>query len=181
MKYDLKKDWDIFKSKNNKDFIKEINEFNAIMISGEGSPGSKYFVKAIENLYLIAYKIKFLYKEKDQDYIVPPLMGFWYADDMSDFLNNNRENWKWDLFIPLPNFVDVNILEDETVKVNIGKVVSTLHIGPYSEEGPIIQRMHKYAFSKGYKLYGKHLEIYVGDPRRSAPEKLKTILAQQIK
>lgn len=71
--------------------------------------------------------------------------------------------------------------EVKSTKIELGEVVVTLHVGPYSEEGPVIQKMHQYAFDNDKIIYGKQLEIYIGDPRRSAPEKLKTVLGQQIK
>lgn len=187
-KFNFKKEHQIFKSKFNRENILEFDSFNSLMISGKGSPDHEDFSNAIKELYPKAYKIKFIMKQKGQDFIVPPLMGLWYADDMKVFKEDKKEEWKWDLMIPIPSFVKKEIILENIKDTNIllkenklGTVVSTLHIGPYPEEGPVIEKMHKYSFDNGYKLHGKHIEIYIGDPRRSSPEKLKTILGQQIR
>jgi hypothetical protein len=123
-----------------------------------------------------------------------PLEGLWYADDVADFAAGRRNNWKWNLFIVLPRVVtgkDVAEAVKKKAKFPLfpevrfekfaeGLAAQVMHVGPYSGEGPTIERLHRFVEEQGYKLHGKHHEIYLGDPRRSAPEKLKTVIRHPV-
>jgi hypothetical protein len=129
------------------------------------------------------------------DYTVMPLEGLWWADDMSDFTKNNRDAWLWTAMIMQPEYVTRSLFEDAKAQVakkkylpllgdirfakfHEGKAAQIMHVGPYSEEGPTIKKIHNIISEQGGELSGKHHEIYLSDPRKSAPEKLKTILRQ---
>jgi len=133
--------------------------------------------------------------EQEIDYGVMPLEGLWWVDDMSKFDQNKKEDWKWTAMIMQPEIVTNEIVAIATEEVRKkknpkalpkirfeafieGKVVQTLHIGPFSEEGPTIKKVHDFINENGYKLSGKHHEIYLSDIRRAAPEKWKTIIRQ---
>ncbi len=169
-----------------------------LMVHGKGEPGGPEFTAAIEALYPLAYTIKFHSKTHlDFDYVVPPLEGLWWADDMNDFINDNRDRWLWTLMIMQPDKI-TNAIFDEAIaqvkekkhpaaidKVEFcsyteGKCAQVLHVGPFSEEGATVEKLHAAIESEGYSLAGKHHEIYLSDMRRVAPEKYRTIVRQPV-
>ena len=182
--------------------IVEVPEMNFIMIDGKGNPNSNIsqdFQDAINALFPLAYTIKFMIKksELEIDYGVLPIEGMWWADDMDDFKRDNKDNWKWTLMIMQPPFVErvhFNTAFQEVKKkkdpIALSKVrfapfkeglsAQIMHIGPYSEEGPTIEKLHDFITNNGYQLTGKHREIYLSDVRRAKPENLKTIIRQPI-
>ena len=174
-----------------------IPSMNFLMIDGEGDPnGNPEFQTCTDALYSIAYTTKFaLKKGKGVDYKVPPLEGLWWSDRMASFLDGNKEEWKWTLMIMQPKGVTAAVIErsreavlekkSNTAVVHVrftefkeGRVAQILHIGPYGNERLTIERLHTFIKERGGILHGKHHEIYIGDPRRTAPEKLKTIIRQ---
>ena len=183
--------------------IVDVPPLKYIMADGQGYPGtSKEFAEKTQLLYSLAYTLKFMLKKDNEspfDFKVPPLSGLWYADDMAAFHDGGRkEEWKWTLMIMLPDRVtdeDVQRASAELKRkknpplldmVNFkvyeeGRCAQIMHIGPYSEEAPTIQKLHTFFKEKGYDFNGHHHEIYLGDPRRSKPEQLKTIIRQPVK
>jgi len=172
-----------------------------LMVDGEGDPNtSSEYVEAIEALYSVSYTLKFMSKkELGQDYVVPPLEGLWWADDMSAFAKGRKESWKWTAMIMVPDWITkamvkqvvksvkekkenskLDELRHESLKE--GKSVQILHIGPYDKEAPMLSKMH-HEFMPANKLVfnGKHHEIYMSDPRKVAPEKLRTVVRQPVK
>ena len=170
------------------------------MMDGKGNPNnSKEFQDAIEALYPVAYTLKFMIKKGPQqvDYGVMPLEGLWWMDDMSEFSMENKDKWKWTLMIMQPDFIDRKMVEDAIEAVakkkapaalskirfesmKEGKCAQILHIGPYDQEPANIMKLHAFIKENGYKLHGKHREIYLTDMRRTAPDKLKTIIRQPM-
>lgn len=176
-----------------------VPKMNFLMIDGQGDPGkAKEFQEAIEVLFSVSYTLKFMIKkEQGIDYGVLPLEGLWWADNMEDFMNGNRDNWKWTLMIMQPEFVTDELVKKAVSEVGRKKDLPALpemrfdsyeeglsaqimHIGPFSEEGPNIQRIHKYIEEQGKKLRGEHHEIYLSDFRKVTPEKMKTVLRQPM-
>jgi hypothetical protein len=176
----------------------DVPPINGLMIDGQGDPNGQSFQEAVGTLYSVAYTLKFTFKkEKAIDYPVMALEGLWCADDVADFLNEKRSAWNWTLFIVLPEIVtkeDVDraveavkkkakfprFPEIRFEKFHEGRAAQIMHIGPYSAEAPTIERLHKFVEEQGMKLRGRHHEIYLGDPRRSAPEKLRTIIRHPV-
>jgi len=176
----------------------EVPKINFLMIDGEGNPNtSQGFQDAINVLYPLAYTLKFMVKKSELgiDYGVMPLEGLWWADDMSTFNINNKDNWKWTLMIMQPKFITKKMFQLALEKVKEAKnptglslvrfesyeegmVAQTMHIGPFSEEGPAVARVHSFIQENGKNLRGKHHEIYLSDIRRAAPDKWKTIIRQ---
>lgn len=180
----------------------EVPEMQFIMIDGKGSPGdSKEYLDAISSLYPIAFKLKFMSKkELEKDYVVPPLQGLWWAVDMADFLEGNRDKWLWTMMIMTPDWLNENMFKEamehargkkselaETIKkvrlaqYNEGMVAQIMHIGPYSEEHPTIMKLHDFIEENGGHFDGhtqKHHEIYLSDPRKAKPETMKTVIRQ---
>lgn len=178
-----------------------------LMIDGQGDPGGAAYGRAIAALYPLAYGVKFLFKAKEADFTVPPLESVWSADDPSAFVTNNRSAWQWTAMIRLPDPVENREFEDvrataltklarkkdtptdaETMQsvrlevLNEGDCLQTLHIGPYSDEAPVLAHLHNTVMPDLGLTFGKaHHEIYLSDPRRVAPEKLKTILRQPVR
>ena len=199
-KIDLKKELKEYYWNSTKEIrIVNVPPMNFLMVDGKGDPNiSEEFKDAIQSLYSLAYTIKFtLKKESEIDYGVMPLEGLFWTDDMRKFSEDNKKIWKWTLMIMQPKFVTKNIfnncLEEVKKRKNFqglskirfekyseGLSAQIMYIGPYSDEGPTIIKVHDFVKEKGYELKGKHHEIYLGDPRRTKPEKLKTIIRQPI-
>jgi hypothetical protein len=178
----------------------DVPEMNFLMVDGEGDPNrSKSFSDAIEALYPVAYTLKFMVKKGPLaiDYGVLPLEALWWADDMSAFTLGKKDDWKWTIMIMQPDFLTREMVKDAIAEVakkkkpislplvrfesfREGKSAQTLHIGHFSEEGPTIERVHKYIEELGSQRVGKHHEIYLSDLRRTAPEKWKIIVRQPM-
>jgi hypothetical protein len=169
-----------------------------LMIDGQGRPGtSAAYTRAVEALYPVAYTLKFMVKRRTpaEDFVVMPLEGLWWADDMDDFVTGNKDRWRWTLMIMQPAPVSPELFSEAVAEVGRkkappaltavrfetfaeGSCAQTLHVGPYDAEGPAIRALHAAIAERQFKLGGKHHEIYLGDVRRAAPEKLRTILRQ---
>ncbi|MDF3130287.1 GyrI-like domain-containing protein [Kiritimatiellaeota bacterium B1221] len=178
----------------------EVPEMNYLMIDGEGDPNlAQSYGDAIAALYPVAYTLKFMVKRggMEVDYGVPPLEALWWADDMSDFVKGNKSKWKWTAMIMQPEFITQDMVKDaiQTVRAKKdpvslprlrfesypeGLCAQILHIGPFSEEGPTIEKLHRFVESEQHQLRGKHHEIYLTDIRRAAPKNWKTVIRQQI-
>jgi hypothetical protein len=148
----------------------------------------------------VAYKVKFASKkELGQDYTVPPLEGLWWAEDMQSFTTRrDKSQWHWTMMIMQPEWITQEMVDAAIEAVakkkdlpalpklcletyHEGLAVQILHIGSYDDEGPTLHRMHhEFIPRNGYEMVGKHHEIYLGDPRKVAPEKFKTVLRQPI-
>jgi len=190
----------LYSGKVNVPVIVDVPGFQYVMIDGEGDPNtSPQFASAVETIYTTAYSIKAVCKKNlAKDFVVQPLEGLWYADDMNNFVWGKKDLWKWTLLITIPSFVSrenfsAGIKTASEKKKNLpfekvrlekyseGKSVQVMHLGPYSAEGPVIAKMHEFAFNSGFSLHKKHHEIYLSDARKTPPEKLKTILRNPIK
>lgn len=172
-----------------------------LMIDGEGNPNtSKDYQDAIEALFGVSYTLKFMIKKGalQIDYGVLPLEGLWWMDDMSQFSTEHKDKWKWTSMIMQPEYVTHEMVKTAIEQVNKKKNLAALslmrfedykegdtaqimHIGPFSAERPTIEKIHSVIHENGYQLAGKHHEIYLSDFRKTAPEKLKTIIRQPIK
>jgi len=199
-KLDLTKELkELYKPSAKKPAIVEVPEMSFLMMDGSGDPNSQGFQEACNVLYGMAYTLKFMLKKAGRaDFKVMPLEGLWWMKGTRDFDVRKREEWQWRVMIAQPDEVtakDVNkarsLLREKKDPPGLdklkfkrfgeGRAVQIMYIGPYSDEGPTIQSLHEFAKENGFRLAGKHHEIYMGDPRRSAPEKLKTIIRQPVK
>jgi hypothetical protein len=173
---------------------------NFLMIDGRGDPNSApEYAEAMQGLYSLAYTIKFTLKNtRGTDFAVMPLEGLWWVPDMRDFSDKKKDEWYWTMMIRMPDFVENDDVETarETAakrkelpalpKVTLkpyaeGLAAQVMHIGSYSEETENIKRVHDWIEENGYERSGKHHEIYLSDPNRTAIEKLKTIVRQPYK
>ena len=170
-----------------------------LMIDGWGDPNtSPAYQRAVECLYAVSYTLKFAIKRgpKALDYGVMPLEGLWWTDDMRTFSVERKSDWKWTLMIMQPDPVEaqgvsaaidevrrkkqleaLDLLRFETL--DEGVCAQTLHLGPFSEEGPTIERVHAYIAERGV-LRGKHHEIYLSDIRKADPRRWKTVIRQPM-
>ncbi|WP_416840462.1 GyrI-like domain-containing protein [Haloferax sp. DFSO52] len=177
----------------------EVPPLSYLMLDGAGNPNtSPTFSAAVETLYPLSYAIRAIVKdEQDLKYVVMPLEGLWWTDEMDDFDVANKDDWQWTLLIMQPDVVTDEIVERarETVSekkdlpslsavrfetLDEGLSAQTLHVGPFSEEGPTVERVHEFIEQSGYDRRGKHHEIYLSDMRRADPENLKTIIRQPV-
>ena len=171
-----------------------------LMIDGQGDPNtSAAYAQAVEALFSVSYAAKFSVKKAPQaiDYAVMPLESLWWADDMSAFAAGDKSNWKWTAMIMQPGFAADSLIDAAIVEVqkkkNLpglpklrleqfaeGSCAQVLHIGPFSEEGPTIRRLHDFIEARAVRS-GKHHEIYLSEIRRTDPAKWKTIIRQPMK
>jgi hypothetical protein len=178
----------------------DVPELTFLKVDGQGDPNSApEYRRAVQWLYSVAYGVKFAAKALlSKDFVVPPLEGLWHSDDPSSFVDRRKSEWSWTMMILVPDFIDRTLFDGAVSKaarklgdppLNLrleiydeGPCLQALHIGPYDAEGPLLARLHDEIMpSRGYTFAGHHHEIYLGDPRRTAPEKLRTILRQPVK
>ena len=176
--------------------IVEVPRMNFLMVDGKGDPNTApAYKESIEILYGVSYTLKFgVKKEKHLDYSVMPLEGIWYGDMSSPV---QLRDWSWTSMIMQPEIATGDMVEravdelEQRKKIpGLGKIrfehfeegtaAQIMHIGPYATENPTIERLHRHIMEKGLKMRGYHHEIYLGDPRRSAPSRLRTILRQPV-
>ncbi|MCF7222944.1 GyrI-like domain-containing protein [Marilutibacter chinensis] len=177
----------------------DVPSFRFLMIDGEGDPNrSREYAEAVEALFSVSYTAKFMVKKDAQgiDYAVMPLEGLWWSDDMSAFAANDKSKWKWTMMIMQPHFVEETVIRAAIGAVKRRKALravdalrledfaegtcaQTLHVGPFSEEAPTIQRVHDFIHARS-ALAGKHHEIYLSDIRRADPARWKTIIRQPM-
>lgn len=180
--------------------IVQVPALNFLMIDGQGDPNTaEEYKQAVEALYSLSYTLKFSIKKAGQiDYAVMPLEGLWWSNDMENFMGGgNRDQWQWTMLIMQPEPVTAALfaaaLKDTQQKkpspaldkvrferFEEGHAAQIMYLGAYKDEGPTIARLHEFIAANGYALAGKHHEIYLSDPRRTAPEKLKTVIRQPM-
>ena len=200
-KIDLKKKWRNLYNPPAKDVaILDVPKMNFLMIDGAGDPNtSQQYKEAVEALYSVSYALKFMVKKGSEaiDYAVMPSEGLWWVEDMSTFSIKNKDAWQWTAMIMQPDFVSAELaakaIEQASKKKELpalvklrfvsfheGLCAQVMHIGPYAAEAPTIEKLHGFIAQSGYRMKGKHHEIYLSDPRKAAPEKMKTVIRQPI-
>jgi hypothetical protein len=184
--------------------IVDVPDLAFLMVEGRGDPETaESYHQALEALYSLAYTLKFTLKKTDpeRDFKVAPLEGLWWADAEApsmDELQQHRDSWNWRMMIAVPDAVtaaEVDAAREAAARkkdlpaaplvrlerFDEGLAAQIMHVGPYSEEAPTIERLHDWVAAEGYELRGRHHEIYLGDPRRTAPERLKTVLRHPVR
>lgn len=199
-KLDLKKQYrELYNPSAKRCSIVDVPELSFLMVDGAGDPNTAdAYREALDALYAMSYTLKFLSKnDLDLDYVVMALEGLWWADDVESFTNGDKSAWQWTAMIMQPDHITdahVATARDE-VRRKKGPValermrferfaeglsVQIMHLGPYADEAPTIARLHEFAADSGYDLRDKHHEIYLGDPRRTTPERLRTVIRQPV-
>jgi len=201
VKVDFKRELKELYNPPKKDFtVIDVPSMQFLMVDGHGDPNTAPMYKdALTALYAVAYKVKFNSKKAGMDYVVPPLEGLWWAEAMELFsTQRDKDTWNWTMMIMQPAWI-TQVMVEQAVEELQGKDLPALsllrleryseglsaqilHIGSYDDEGPVLLRLHhSWIPENGFVENGKHHEIYLSDPRRTAPEKLKTVLRQPIK
>lgn len=201
-KTDFKKSLDAYRARRDRFRIVEVPDLRYLMIDGHGDPNTApAYAEAVEALYPVAYGLKFASKrELGRDYVVMPLEGLWWAEDMDSFtVARDKSRWDWTLMIMTPDWIEQDLFEAAVRRAGAkgrltrladirleslseGACVQTLHVGPYDDEAAALAGMHdEFLPGHGLRPAGKHHEIYLSDPRRVAPEKLRTILRQPVR
>ena len=177
----------------------DVPAMNFLMVDGVGDPNTApAYAQAVEALFMVSYTLKFMVKKGPLaiDYGVMPLEGLWWVDDMAKFSVADKSNWQWTAMVMQPSFVTPEMVATAIADVKAkkhpvaitrirlasfaeGKCAQVLHLGPFSEEGPTIARLHQFIDERGQRS-GKHHEIYLSDIRRAAPSKWKTIIRQPM-
>lgn len=200
-KVDVKKTLDGYRAPRGRFEVIDVPEMQFLMIDGHGDPNtSPAYEDALAALYPVAYKLKFASKrELGRDYVVPPLEGLWWAEDMEAFtVSRDKSRWDWTMMLMVPDWLGARSVESAVAQAGAtnpparlrevrleplseGRCVQTLHVGPFDDEGPVLARMHhEFIPGHGLRLDGTHHEIYLSDPRKAAPERLRTILRQPV-
>ncbi|MBJ7354311.1 MAG: GyrI-like domain-containing protein [Thermoleophilaceae bacterium] len=201
-KFDFKREFKEVYSPPAKDFsLTEIPPFRYLAVDGKGDPGTaQEFSDAVSALYPLAYTLKMTGKKNGgPDFVVGPMSATWRSKDKSAFVTGDRDNWEWTVMLPLPDWItDEQIAEAResvaarknpaalslvcAMTLNEGLCIQILYRGPYVDEAPVLARMHnEFMPEHGLDFNGDHHEIYLSDPGRTAPEKLKTILRQPVR
>ena len=201
-KVDFKKELRHLYNPSSREFsLVEVPEMQFLMLDGHGDPNTEpAYQEAVAALYGVAYKLKFMSKQQlEKDYTVPPLEGLWWAADMETFtISRDKSTWNWTMMIMQPDWITPEMFVQAIAEVQKSKSlpalaamrleryaeglsVQIMHIGSYDDEAPTLERLHReFIPQNGYVEAGKHHEIYLGDPRKTAPEKLKTVLRQPV-
>lgn len=199
-KIDYKKEFkNLYTASAKQPALVDVPTLSYLRMDGSGDPNtSSAYRDAVESLFSLAYTIKFAIKKSSAiDYGVMPLEGLWWMDDMKQFSVARKHEWKWTMMIMQPAIVTPPMVDNcrselarkkdltalskvEFAAFNEGKAAQILHIGPFTEEGPTIEKLHAFIAASGLKLAGKHHEIYLSDIRRATPAKWKTIIRQPV-
>ncbi|RLP86780.1 GyrI-like domain-containing protein [Micromonospora sp. CV4] len=200
-KIDFKKTLDAYQAQRGRFRIIDVPDMQYLMIDGHGDPNtSPAFTQAIEALYPTAYKLKFASKRTlGRDYVVPPLEGLWWAEDMTAFTTaRHKSRWSWTLMLMVPHWIDQPMVtaaieqagaKQRPARINDirlqtlpeGRCVQTLHVGSFDDEADVLAQLHhEYIPANRLRLTGTHHEIYLSDYRKVAPDKQRTILRQPV-
>lgn len=201
VKVDFKKEYDEYRARHREFRIVDVRPLQYLMVDGHGDPNTaEEYADALSALYPMAYKVKFASKQElGRDYVVTPLEALWWASDMDAFASaRDKSQWDWTVMIMVPDWVTETMFDAAAAQVaqkqrpasldkvrleslHEGRCVQTLHLGPYDDEGEVLATMHREIIpSAGLALAGKHHEIYLSDPRRVEPARLRTILRQPV-
>jgi hypothetical protein len=203
-KYDVKRELKQFYAPKNTDWaLVDVPPQRFLAVDGKGDPNtSASYTEAVEALYSVAYTAKFASKRTlGRDFVVGPLEGLWWADRPEVFVTRDKSAWQWRMLISLPEWITDDLVEEarraasakkgaaalpalpllRVETLHEGTSAQLLHVGPYDDEGPALARLHdEYLAANGLRMTGHHHEVYLSDPRRARPEKLKTVLRQPV-
>ena len=198
--YDVKRELrELYAPKNREWALLEVPPQQFIAVSGKGNPNTApEYAQAVQALYAVAYTLKFASKRAGRDFVVGPLEGLWWSPDPEVFTTRAKDEWLWRMMVSLPDWLTtedveeaaatalakkklpaIELVEHETL--HEGTCAQVLHVGSYDDETPIMTTLHEeYLPAHNLTERDRHHEVYLGDPRRTAPEKLKTVLRQPV-
>ena len=199
VKLNLKKELKPFYSASAKQVsVVQVPPMSFLVIDGRGDPNmSNDYAYAVEALFAVSYALKLMVKKGPWkvDYTAMPLETLYWVEDMTQFSLAHKENWEWTTMIMQPEQVTPALLDEACIQLEEkkgflalsvirleeyaeGHAAQILHIGPYAEETPAVEKLHTFIQAEGGRLTGKHHEIYLSNPKRSAPDRLRTIIRQ---
>ncbi len=177
--------------------VVDVPPMNFLMIDGAGDPNTaSTWGQAMEALYAVSFTLKFMLKtDSGSDYVVPPLEGLWWTGDMHQFSLKAKDKWQWTAMIMQPPAITseavaaaVRSVQEKKDPIALpllrfaeyheGSSAQILYGGPYDDEAPVVAALHQFIADSGHELRGRHHEIYLSDPRRTAPERLRTVIRQ---
>jgi hypothetical protein len=201
-RYDVKRELKQFYAPTNTDWaLVDVPAQRFIAVDGRGDPNtSADYTRAVQALYAVAFTIKFTSKRTlGRDFVVGPLEGLWWSDRPEVFTTRAKDAWQWRMLISQPDWITDDLVDEARRAAELAKKLPTiadvrretlhegtnaqlLHVGPYDDEGPALARLHdEYLAANNLRMSGHHHEIYLGDPRRTEPAKLRTILRQPVR
>ena len=197
-KIDLKKEDKPYYTAKSVPSLHDFGAIDYITISGVSAPMADLFTGSLEAIYPVAYTIKKYCKAEGNDFVVPKMEAYWWVESELPFDQVSREEWYWKIMIRMPEFVTTAHVEEAIQEViekkntplvnevnheqiNEGKCAQILHIGSYEEEKPTLDILYEFIEDNGLAINGYHREVYLSDPRKTAPDKLKTILRYAVK
>ncbi len=177
--------------------IVDVGPGTYLVVAGRGAPRAEAFRNALGALGSICDRLKYVCLADQLDFRVAPLEASWWSDVPEDFSATPPQEWNWEARIRVPDFIDDGLLDEVRAGLEVagkpgplsdvrlamledGPCVRVLHLGPYSEEGPVIQALHSFARERGFTLRGHHHEVYLSDPQRTKPESLRTVLLHPV-
>jgi hypothetical protein len=199
-KLDFKRELECYRAKRDAPQVIEVPDLRYLMIDGRGDPNTEVYLDAVSALYPVAYALRSASrKDLGRDYVVMPLEGLWWADDMDAFTTaRDKARWDWTLMIMVPDWITAGMFADAVARVaaagrpgriddlrldalSEGRCVQALHVGAYDDEAGLLRHMHEqFIPERGLEVAGTHHEIYLSDPRRADPARLRTILRQPV-
>lgn len=199
-KVDVRRSMDAYRARQGEFRVLDLPDLQYLAIDGEGDPNTQAFVDAVQAMYPVAYALKFASKvELGRDYVVPPLEGLWWAEDMAAFTAaRDKTRRSWTLMTLVPNWLGIDALAAAVARVedrnrparlddvrlqplSEGRCVQTLHVGSFDDEAEVLDRMHHdFVPAHGLRLAGRHHEVYLSDFRRVPPERRRSILRQPV-
>lgn len=198
--YDIKRELKEFYAPRNTEWaVVDVPEMRYLAVDGSGNPNTApAYTAAVEALYAVAYTLKFAEKGAGRDFVVGPLEGLWWSHAYEAFTRRDKDAWNWTMLIAVPGWIAEEAVEEAKrvalakkkapaigevrwLVLNEGPSAQVLHVGPYDEEGPVLEELHeRWLTANGLRPGGLHHEVYLGDPRRTAPEKLRTVIRQPV-
>jgi len=200
-KVDLKRSIATYSAPRGSFEIVDVPPLRYLMVDGHGDPNTaEDYTAAVVAVFSVAYRLKFLNKaELGRDYVVMPLEGLWWSDDMATFTTDrDKTRWSWTMMSLVPDWIDAAHVDRARQEAAAkgrspaldrlrfedlveGECAQTLHVGSYDAEAPLLDEMHhRFIPDAGMRMRGRHHEIYLTDPRRTAPDRLRTILRQPV-
>lgn len=201
MKTDFKRSLDSYRARAGEFRVVEVPLLQYLMVDGHGDPNTaRSYADALAALYPVGYRLKFASKRGlERDYVVPPLEALWWAEDMDAFTTaRDKSRWDWTVMLMVPDWIGPSLVDAAVSEVAAasapagldrlrldvleeGTAVQTLHVGPYDAEAEVLADLHhRFLPEAGLRMTGRHHEIYLSDPRRVEPARLRTILRQPV-
>lgn len=184
MKLDLAKSDKQYYTAPTDPVLRTFEGYDYAAITGKGAPTGPEYTEAVALLYRSAYRAKKLAKADGRDFVVPKLEGLWWVESDEPPLSVPREEWHWTMMIRMPEGVTAAMIGEGPVRFERlveGEAVQALHVGPYATEPETLARMEAFMAAEGLAVSGRHHEIYLTDPRKSAGDRTRTILRHPVR